>query len=215
MEFIDLKAEIRKGSGKIAARALRKTDSLPAVIYGAKTESFLVSVGTYDFSEIIRKNGSSGLFINLQISGDTKAARTVLLKELQMDTFKLKYLHADFQEIDMDTKISVMVPVETTGSSPGVEAGGLLQVIRRELELFCRPADTPDSVLIDVAALEVGDSIHVEDIVLGDDIDIPHEVDFTVITVVPPVASKDDSDEEVDDTIEDVDADADADVEEA
>ncbi len=213
MEFIDLKAEIRKGSGKIAARALRKTDSLPAVIYGAKTESFLVSVGTYDFSEIIRKNGSSGLFINLQISGDTKAARTVLLKELQMDTFKLKYLHADFQEIDMDTKISVMVPVETTGSSPGVEAGGLLQVIRRELELFCRPADTPDSVLIDVAALEVGDSIHVEDIVLGDDIDIPHEVDFTVITVVPPVASKDDSDEEVDDTIEDVDADAD--VEEA
>ncbi len=213
MEFIDLKAEIRKGSGKIAARALRKTNSLPAVIYGAKTESFLVSVGTYDFSEIIRKNGSSGLFINLQISGDTKAARTVLLKELQMDTFKLKYLHADFQEIDMDTKISVLVPVETTGSSPGVEAGGLLQVIRRELELFCRPADTPDSVLIDVAALEVGDSIHVEDIVLGDDIDIPHEVDFTVITVVPPVASKDDSDEEVDDTIEDVDADAD--VEEA
>ncbi len=215
MEFIDLKAEIRKGSGKIAARALRKTNSLPAVIYGAKTESFLVSVGTYDFSEIIRKNGSSGLFINLQISGDTKDARTVLLKELQMDTFKLKYLHADFQEVDMDTKISVMVPVETTGNSPGVESGGLLQVIRRELELFCRPADTPDSVLIDVAALEIGDSIHVEDIVLGDDVDIPHEVDFTIITVVPPVASKDDSDEEVDDTIEDVDADADVDVEEA
>jgi len=203
LEFIDLKAEIREGNGKIAARALRKNDSLPAVVYGGKTDTVSISLSTYEFSELIRKNGSTGLFINLTVDGDSKPARTVLLKEIQMDTFKLKYLHADFQEVDLDSKISVVVPVETTGESLGVKEGGLLQVIRRELELLCRPADTPDSVVIDISSLEVGDSIHVEDLVLGEGIEIPHEVDFTVLTVIPPVTSKSDSDDEVEDDVED------------
>ncbi|SLM29036.1 50S ribosomal protein L25 [Desulfamplus magnetovallimortis] len=206
MELIDLKAEIRKGSGKIAARALRKNKSVPAVLYGSKIEPQSIAVNTYEFSELIRKNGSSGLFINLNIAGDTKPSRTVLLKEVQMDTFRLNYLHADFQEIDMDEKVSVMVPVEPVGASPGVKAGGLLQVIRRELELWCRPADTPESVSVDVSSLNVGDAVHVEDIDLGSDIEIPHEVNFTVITVVPPVTSGSDSDEEVEEEEEELEA---------
>lgn len=186
MELIDLKAEIRQGVGKRVSRALRNNDSIPAILYGHATEPVLLSVGTYDFSEMIRKNGSSGLFLNLAVSGDSKPLRTVLLKDIQSDVFGLKYLHADFQEVDMDTKVSVMVPVETKGVAPGIKAGGLLQIIRRELELLCLPINVPESVCVDVSALNIGDAIHVKDIDLGEDIQIPHEVNFTVITLVPP-----------------------------
>jgi large subunit ribosomal protein L25 len=169
------------------------------VVYGQNIEPISISMNTYEFSEIIRKNGSSGVFINLNINDDSKPSRTVLLKDVQMDTFRLNYLHADFQEVDMDNKVSVMVPVEPSGTAPGVKAGGLLQVIRRELELWCRPADTPDSVLVDVSALNIGDAIHVKDIDLGSEIEIPHEVNFTVITIVPPATGGSDSDKELED----------------
>lgn len=202
MELIDLKAEIREKSGKIAARALRKNRAIPAVVYGAKTEPISISVRNREFSEMIRKNGSSGLFINLNINDDNKPVRTVLLKDFQMDTFRLDYLHADFQEIDLDDKVSVVVPVETSGESPGVKGGGMLQIIRRELEVWCRPADVPDSIVVDVSSLEVGDAIHVEEIQVADGVDIPHEVNFTVITVVPPttVSDEDAGDEEIEES---------------
>lgn len=190
MELIDLKAEIREGSGKTVSRALRKNDSIPAILYGPETKPVMLSVVTYDFSEIIRKNGHTGLFLNLEVAGDTKLSRTVLLKDIQTDVFGLQYLHADFQEVDMNVKVSVMVPVEATGIAPGIKAGGLLQIIRRELELICRPVDVPESVCVDVSKLNIGDAIHVKDIDLGKDIQIPHEVNFTVITLVPPSTSK-------------------------
>jgi len=190
LELIDLKAEIREGSGKTVSRAIRKNNAIPAILYGPATQPVLLSVGTYDFSEIIRKNGSTGLFMNLAVAGDAKPSRTVLLKDIQKDVFGLQYLHADFQEVDMNTKVSVMVPVEATGIAPGIKAGGLLQIIRRELELICRPIDVPEAVLVDVSKLNIGDAIHVKDIDLGENIHIPHEVNFTVITLVPPSTSK-------------------------
>lgn len=190
MELIDLKAEVREGVGKTVARALRKKDSIPAILYGPETEPVLLSVNTYEFSEMIRKNGTTGIFINLAIEKDSKLSRTALLKDFQTDVFGLKYLHADFQEVDVNAEISVMVPVETTGIAPGIKAGGLLQIIRRELEILCRPIDVPESVCVDVSQLNIGEAIHVKDINLGENIQIPHEVNFTVITIVPPSTSK-------------------------
>ncbi|MBF0301857.1 MAG: 50S ribosomal protein L25 [Desulfamplus sp.] len=190
MELIDLKAEIREGSGKTVSRALRNNDLMPAILYGPKTEPLMLSVVTYDFSEVIRKNGDTGLFLNLAVTGDTKPSRTVLLKDIQTDVFGLQYLHADFQEVDINAKVSVMVPVETTGIAPGIKAGGLIQIIRRELELRCRPIDVPETVCIDISHLNIGDAIHVKDIELGENIQIPHEVNFTIITLVPPSTSK-------------------------
>ncbi len=162
---------------------------MPAVIYGPETEAVSVTVPTYDFSEIIRKNGTSGIFVKLVVENDSKPSRTVMLKDVQMDTFRLNYLHADFQEVNLDKTVTMTIPVETKGESKGEKNGGMVQVIRRELEVICRPADAPESILIDIADLEVGDSVHVADIQLGDNIEIPHEVNFTVITVVPPTAS--------------------------
>jgi large subunit ribosomal protein L25 len=194
LELIELNAETREATGKGAARKLRAANAIPAIVYGAKAEPVKLSVETTLFDKIIRENGTTGLFFDLKIDGNQE--KMVMLKDLQMDAFGLKYLHIDFHEIDMDAKVSVTIPVETEGTSAGVKEGGLLQIIRRELDILCKPKHTPESIVLDISALNIGDAIHVEDIELGDEIEIPHEVNFTVITVVPPVAADDGVEEE-------------------
>lgn len=208
MELIDLNAKLREKTGKGAARQLRSNNAIPAIVYGAKTDAAKLSIDTAEFVKIIRLNGSTGLFFNLKVDGDSGARRIAMLKDVQMDTFSLNYLHVDLQEIDMDTMVTVSVPVETIGESNGVKEGGLLQIIRRELDVICKPADTPDSVQIDITALEIGDAVHVEDIDLGEDIEIPHEVNFTVITIGAPSVEEEEEIEEDDELLEGEEAEA-------
>jgi len=206
LELIELNAKLRETKGKGAAKKLRRSNAIPAIVYGVKKEPMMLSLDTTGFDTILRKNGSTGLFFNLNIEGSKKKA--VMLKDIQMDAFQLEYLHVDLHEIDMDTEVSVMIPVETTGESVGVKEGGMLQIIRRELEVLCKPVNTPDSIEVDISGLDVGDAVHVEDIDLGDDVEIPHEVNFTVITIVPPTAEETvDVEEDEDDLIEEVDTD--------
>ena len=90
----------------------------------------------------------------------------------------------------MDRKVLVKVPVIVTGKSAGVEAGGMLQIIRRELEVLCYPNQIPESIEIDVTELELGDAIHVEEVSLKGDIEIPHDVNFTILTVLGRMADE-------------------------
>nr|WP_321400336.1 50S ribosomal protein L25 [uncultured Desulfobacter sp.] len=194
MELIELSVAKRESTGKGAARRLRASNGIPGIVYGAKKEPVMVSIDVTAFDKIIRENGSSGLFFDLNIEGD--AGKSVMLKEIQMDPFGLRYQHIDFHEIDMDETVAVIVPVETEGVSVGVKDGGMLQIIRRELEVVCKPKFTPESVKLDISALEIGDAIHVADIDLGSEIEIPFDVNFTVVTIVPPEAGSDDGEED-------------------
>jgi large subunit ribosomal protein L25 len=212
LELIELNAKLRETTGKGAARELRRNNAFPAVIYGAKTDSAKLSIKTSEFAKIIRLNGSTGLFFSLKVEGGSDEKRIAMLKNLQMDTFGINYLHLDLQEIDMDTKVTVSVPVEAIGESAGVKEGGLLQIIRRELDVICKPADTPESVQIDVTELAIGEAVHVEEIDLGEDIEIPHDVNFTVITIGAPVVEE--VEEEEDELLEEGEV-ADPDAEEA
>lgn len=195
MELIELKANKRETKGKGAARKLRADKKIPAIVYGSKIDPVMLSLDTTDFERIIRENGTTGLFFNLSI--DDGQTKPVMLKDMQMDTFGLNYVHVDLHAIDMDEKVTVTVPVDTTGESKGVKEGGLLQIIRRELDVQCKPADTPESVLIDITELEIGSSLHVEDIDMGEDIEIPHDVNFTVLTVVPPTTEEEKAEDEL------------------
>ncbi len=184
MDLITLEAKPRETSGKGAARRLRQNKVIPGIVYGPKSEPVMLSLDAIGFDKIIRENGTTGLFFDLKIEGHK--SKTVMLKEMQMDTFSLNYLHIDLHEIDMDTKVTVSIPVEVVGESKGVEEGGVVQIIRRELDVVCKPADTPESIQIDISDLGIGDSIHVEEIDLGDNVEIPFDVDFTVITIGAP-----------------------------
>jgi len=200
LELIELNAKSRTTTGKGAARKLRSNLGIPAIVYGAKTDPLMLALDTIEFDKIIRKNGPMGLFFNLKIEDGSDKGKIVMLKDMQMDTFGLNYLHVDLHEIDMDNEITISVQVETIGKSKGVKEGGLLQIIRRELDVVCKPTDTPDTIQIDITDLEVGDAVHVEDIDLGEFIHIPHDVNFTVITIVAPsVDEKEDEDEDDED----------------
>ncbi|MDL1964377.1 MAG: 50S ribosomal protein L25, partial [Deltaproteobacteria bacterium] len=123
-------------------------------------------------------------------------SRPAMIKELQIHPVSRDYLHVDFYGISMDRKISVKVPVVAKGKSQGVELGGILQIIRRELEIFCLPGEIPDAIELDVTDLDIGDSIHVKEIPLQGDIEIPADVDFTVITILAPKAEVEEEAEE-------------------
>ncbi|MCK5836404.1 MAG: 50S ribosomal protein L25 [Desulfobacula sp.] len=204
MELIELNAKLREKSGKGAARKLRRNNEIPAIIYGEQKEAEMLSIGTIEFDRIIRKNGSMGLFFDLKVEGDSGKEKIVMLKDMQMDTFGLNYLHIDLHEVGMDTKVTVSVQVEAVGASKGVKAGGFLQVIRRELDVVCKPADTPDTIQIDISDLDVGDAVHVEEIDLGENIEIPHEVNFTVITIVAPTVDEEETEEEEEEELEEI-----------
>ncbi len=195
MELINLKAEIRKGKGKVHAHFLRKNGSVPGIMYGPKIEPIMLSLSANDLTNMVRKHGSTGLFINLDLD---EGKKTVMLKDYQMDTFNLNCLHVDFQEIDLNKKIVVSVPIEITGESESIKMGGVLQPIRREVDVLCRPADAPENVVIDISSLEIGDSVHIEDISVGDEIELPHDVNYTILNIAHPTAEEEVVEEEED-----------------
>jgi large subunit ribosomal protein L25 len=204
LELFELKADIREGKGKNAARELRRSGKVPAVLYGPEIENENISVVLRDVELAFRQSDTKQVLVNLTYEKDGQTiVKPTLIKDVQVEPSKRFIKHLDFLEIDPTKKINVMVPVEPVGKSVGVEnEGGILQVIRRELEIYCMPNKMPETIKVDVTALGIGDSIHVEEIVV-DDMEIPHEVNFTVITVVAPTveASEGDEDEDEEGTV--------------
>jgi len=186
LDIIKLNAQPRQETGKGAARTLRRAGRIPAVLYGANIESQPLSVSIRELERMFNNPQFTRGLINLAVENGGNRRQTVMIKEFQRDPVKDHYLHIDFYEIKMDQKISVMVPVTTTGTSNGVEEGGILQIIRRELEVYCLPANIPEQIEIDITPLEMGDSVHVSEVPLPENVEIPYEVDFTILTVVSP-----------------------------
>lgn len=196
MELIELKANIRTSTGNGPARALRHRKQMPAILYGPKTESILLSVGIRDFEQALKRGRIGQILLNLVIQNGETFTRLVMIKELQVHPVSRNFLHIDFYEIAMDRKIRAKVPVVVKGKAKGVERGGMLQVLSRKIEVFCMPLKIPESIEIDVADLDIGDSIHVEEIPLKDDIEVSTGVNFTVLTVLSPKVEKEEEVEE-------------------
>jgi len=179
-----LVAEPRDATGKGVARKLRAAGRIPAVVYGRGTESRAISV---DPSALLRllQSGGAGMntLIELRVEG---TAQTVLVKELQRDPVRGRPLHTDFFLVDLDQKVEVSVPIHLVGRPAGVETGGILDHPLRELELECLPRAIPESVDVDVSALEVGDSIHVSDLALPEGVSVRTEANLAVASVIAP-----------------------------
>ena len=197
MELIELKTNIRTTVGNGPARRLREAGQIPAVLYGPKTESVLLSVNKNDFDLALKQGRSGQIILNLVVqNNDETYTRPAMIKELQVHPVSRNYLHIDFYEIDMDRKITVGIPIVTVGSSVGVERGGVLQIIRRELEVQCLPFEVPESIQIDIADLDMGDSVHLEDISLDGDVEFMGESNLTVVTVLSPKLEEEPEEEE-------------------
>lgn len=186
MEIIELKTQIRKTTGNGPARALRRQGRIPAILYGPAKESLLLTVEKAELALALKNRSVGQIVLNLIIQNGKESKHTAMIKELQTHPVTRNYFHIDFYEVAMDRKITVNVPVIPTGTAKGVELGGVLQIVRRELEVMCLPTNIPKAFEIDTTDLDIGDSIHVEDIPHDEDVEIPADVNFTVIAVLSP-----------------------------
>ncbi len=186
MELLELNANIRTTVGNGPARRMRQSGKIPAVLYGPGKESVLLSVNISDFDQVLKNSRVGQLLLNLVIQDGETYTRSAMVKELQTHPVSRDFLHIDFYEIAMDRKIRVKVPIVTTGKAIGVELGGVLQIIRREIEVLCLPFEVPESIEIDIADLDMGDSIHVRDISQEGEIEFLEDENFTVVTLLSP-----------------------------
>lgn len=182
MDLIELKTNKRESIGDGPAKELRRQGKIPAVFYGPHTDSVLLSVAIIDLEPMLKKGNIGRLLFNLVI--DDAPGKPVMIKELQTHPLSDDFLHVDFYEVDMEHKIKVSVPILTSGQCKGVEMGGMLQLIRREIDILCLPHEIPESFMIDVTDLDIGDSVHVQEIPLQDNVELPGDVNFTVLTVL-------------------------------
>ena len=196
MEISDLKASERKSTGKGAARELRRQGLIPAVLYGPRVEPMPLTIATLDLSKIYEASGTENVILNLIIENGGTQKRTAILKEMQVSPLTNQCLHVDFYEISLEKEIAVKVPVELTGKCKGVESGGLVQLIRYELEVSCLPVDIPPKLEVDVSNLDIGDSVHIEDIAVDEKIRLIYDTNFTVATVIAPTVVEEEVPEE-------------------
>jgi large subunit ribosomal protein L25 len=178
-----LSAEPREGSGKGVARKLRAQGWIPAVIYGRTRAAQSISVRPEALQKLLRSATGMNTLIDLTLSG--KSA-TVLVKGLERDPVRGKYLHADFYEVDLAKKVTVSVPVHLVGKAAGTEFGGILDHPLRELLIECLPREIPQRVDVDVSALQVNESIHVSDLKLAAGLTIKTDGALAVASVVLP-----------------------------
>ncbi|MDX1707140.1 MAG: 50S ribosomal protein L25/general stress protein Ctc [Desulfobacterales bacterium] len=196
MEQISLDAQVRKTTGNGPARVLRRQGRVPAVLYGPKTEPILLSIDSREFDQILKKSSIGSVLLKLDIKNGQTGSRSAMVKELQTHPVTGQFLHVDFYEVDLKRKINAMVPVTTSGISQGVENGGILQIVRRELEVFCLPTAIPEAIDVDISELDIGESIHVNEIALPSDVELPEDVDFTVLTILAPKIEEEPVEEE-------------------
>ena len=196
LKAIKLSATKRETTGKGPARQLRREGLIPAVLYGRNLEPVLLMVAKKDLEQITKTGQLSQQLLNLAVKNGKQMTKTAMLKEIQTHPITGEFLHADFYEVAMDRKIKVNVPVVTKGKSVGVEMGGLLQIIRHEIEVLCLPNEIPETIEIDVGPLDIGQSIHVEEIPLPENVEVTADVNFTVATVLTPKVEVEEVEEE-------------------
>lgn len=182
-----LSAEPREGTGKGVARKLRAKGVIPAVVYGRKRAAQSISVKPEDLQKLLRGKSGMNTLIDLSLGGTTS---TVLVKGLERDPVRGRYLHADFYEVDLTQRVTVSVPVHLVGKAAGTDFGGILDHPLRELSIECLPREIPERIDVDVTALGVNDSIHVSDLKLAPGLTIKTDGSLAVASVVLPQAEE-------------------------
>ena len=184
MEVTDLAAQVRKEQKKGPARRLRQKGFVPAIFYGRSAENILLAVKN---DELVRlyKDKKNHAFIKLLIDdgNSKKIEKLSLIKELQVQPLTGKFYHADFYEVDIKRKLIIDVSLRFIGKAIGVENGGELQHIKREVKVSCLPLDLPDHIDVDVTNLEIGDSIKIRDLKVAEGITMLDRPDASIASV--------------------------------
>lgn len=195
-EFTTLPAEPRERAGKGPARAVRRAGRVPGVIYGARKDPLMVSMDPRDLERELKTGAFLATVYDLTVNGGTER---VLPRDVQFDPVSDRALHVDFLRVSSTTRVTVEIPVHFLNEeqSPGLERGGLLNVVRHEIEFHCRADAIPHSIDIDLTGLDIGDSVHISSVSLPEGV-VPTitDRDFTIATIAAPTVVQEEAAEE-------------------
>lgn len=182
-----LNAKVRKRTGKTGVKEVRKEGMVPAILYGKDSEPIALSVNPKELKEALKTESGINTLLELKFTDDGNDYNKVsLLREVQIDPISSDPIHLDFQILEMDQEIVVEIPIELEGRPIGVRDGGVLMENLREIEISCLPNNIPSSITLDISELNIGDSIFVKDLNLGEGIEALKEEDEVVVSVVQP-----------------------------
>ncbi len=195
-DTIALPAEPRERVGKGAARAVRRAGRVPAVIYGDRKDPLTISLDPRDVDRELHRPGFFATLFDVEVGGKK---HRVLPRDVQLDPVSDRTVHVDFLRVAQDTEVTVNVPVNFMNDeeSPGLKRGGVLNIVRHEIEFSCRADAIPQQIEIDLTGLDIGDSVHISMIQLPDGVTPTiTDRDFTIATVAAPSAVKAEAAEE-------------------
>ncbi len=189
METVEIQIEPRESGSRGATKRLRRSGKLPGIFYGPKADSVPLEIDKKEFSARVAGLEGSHL-IRIKSASPLLMGKVALVKELQFHPVTGAVLHVDFYEVDLTVKIQVKVPLHFVGKAAGVVKGGILQPVVREIEVECLPMDIPEYLNVEVSSLEIGHSLHVEDLSMPERVEALYDTNFTLVTVVPPTVEE-------------------------
>ena len=180
-----LQVQGRDRAGKGAARATRRGGLVPAVIYGGNQDATLIALEPKILTALMHDPAFKTNIFEVEVAG--KKQRTMAM-DVQLDPVSDQPIHADFRRIEKDTLVRVPVPVRfhNEGASPGIKVGGVLNIVRHDVEVRARPDDLPDHIDVDLTGLKIGDSVHISAVKLPDGVKTTIARDFTICTIAAP-----------------------------
>ena len=201
-DVASLDAEAREQAGKGAARALRRSGRVPAVIYGDKKDPTPISIDGHTLQVELSQAGFYLRLYDIKVNGRNER---VLPRDVQRHPVTSAPLHVDFLRISAGATIAVNVGVvfENEELSPGLKRGGVLNVVRYEIELVCPASAIPEQIAIDLTGLDIGDGIHISNVKLPPDVEpVISDRDFTIATIAAPTVQEEEVEEEEGEEIE-------------
>jgi large subunit ribosomal protein L25 len=189
LETLEIQVDAREAGSKHKARRLRRGGKIPGILYGPKTQPVALEIDRKDFSSRVADLEGSHL-VRLKSTSSALADRVALVKEVQYHPITGDVVHTDLYEVDLTARIQVRVPLHFVGKAEGVVQGGILQPVVREIEVECLPLDIPEFFNVEVSGLDIGDSIHIEDLPMPAGVTAIYESNFALVTVVPPTVEE-------------------------
>ena len=189
METLEIQAHARDKKRKRDAKRLLRSGKIPGVLYGPKTQTVALEFDQREFTNRVAGLEGSHL-VRLKSSSTTLAEKVALVKDMQYHPISGEVIHADLYEVDLTAKLAVRVPLHFIGKAAGVVRGGILQPIVREIGVECLPLDIPEFFDVDVSDLDIGDSIHVEELAMPEGVTALFESNFALVSVVTPTVEE-------------------------
>jgi large subunit ribosomal protein L25 len=191
MKSVALKAYPRSQVQRAEVKKLRAAGRVPATIYGRQAAPQNLEVNSKEFAELLHHAVSENVLVDLSVEQDARSKRLALVQDIQHHPLDGKVLHVDFHEVAENEKVTIQVPLETSGEPVGVKTGGgVLEHILHKLKVRALPKDLPEQIVIDVTALEIGKSIHLGDVVPPAGVEILGDKHITVVAVSAPRAEE-------------------------